>query len=279
MFSGVGGATASRPVADDPAAGLRDVPAEVRDHHAGADHRLVRRAGAVLGLPAVHGACSASSSTAPLAHWTWHPDGFLHKWGVLDFAGGTVVHMSAGFAALAGAMVLGRRKTHMPRRGARRRPTSRSCCSAPACSGSAGSASTPARRSRRQRHGGDRLRDDQHGVGRGDARLDLLRLDARQQALGARRLHRRRRRPGGDHAGGRLRHRRARASSSAWSPASSATWPCTGTKSTLDDTLDVFPCHGVGGMIGMTADRRLRQGRRPDLGPDDDVPAITCWPW
>ncbi|MCD8529046.1 MAG: ammonium transporter [Chitinophagales bacterium] len=46
---------------------------------------------------------------APLAHWTWHPDGFLHKWGVLDFAGGTVVHMSAGFAALAGAMFLGQR--------------------------------------------------------------------------------------------------------------------------------------------------------------------------
>ena len=46
---------------------------------------------------------------APLAHWTWHPDGFLHKWGVLDFAGGTVVHMSAGYAALAGAMILGRR--------------------------------------------------------------------------------------------------------------------------------------------------------------------------
>ena len=49
---------------------------------------------------------------APLAHWTWHPDGFLHKLGVLDFAGGTVVHMSAGFAALAGALTLGRRKTH-----------------------------------------------------------------------------------------------------------------------------------------------------------------------
>src|SRR6266508_2794052 len=46
---------------------------------------------------------------SPLAHWTWHPDGFLHKLGVLDFAGGTVVHMSAGFAALAGAIVLGRR--------------------------------------------------------------------------------------------------------------------------------------------------------------------------
>src|SRR5207247_11480358 len=49
----------------------------------------------------------------PLAHWTWHPDGFLHRMGVLDFAGGTVVHMSAGLAALAGAMVLGRRKIHL----------------------------------------------------------------------------------------------------------------------------------------------------------------------
>jgi ammonium transporter, Amt family len=52
---------------------------------------------------------------SPLAHWTWHPDGFLHQLGVLDFAGGTVVHMSAGFAALAGAMTLGRRKTHQAR--------------------------------------------------------------------------------------------------------------------------------------------------------------------
>src|SRR5215471_2901855 len=49
---------------------------------------------------------------APLAHWTWHPEGFLHKLGVLDFAGGTVVHMSAGFAALAGALTLGQRAVH-----------------------------------------------------------------------------------------------------------------------------------------------------------------------
>lgn len=48
----------------------------------------------------------------PLAHWTWHPDGFLRQWGVLDFAGGTVVHMSAGFAALAAAMMLGPRLNH-----------------------------------------------------------------------------------------------------------------------------------------------------------------------
>ena len=47
---------------------------------------------------------------APLAHWTWHPEGFLRNWGILDFAGGTVVHISAGFAALSGAIFLGKRK-------------------------------------------------------------------------------------------------------------------------------------------------------------------------
>jgi Amt family ammonium transporter len=53
---------------------------------------------------------------SPLAHMTWHPDGLFRNWGILDFAGGTVVHMSAGFAALAGAMFLGKRKeiSHNP---------------------------------------------------------------------------------------------------------------------------------------------------------------------
>ena len=45
----------------------------------------------------------------PLCHMTWHADGLFYGWGVLDFAGGTVVHMSAGFAALAGAYYLGKR--------------------------------------------------------------------------------------------------------------------------------------------------------------------------
>ncbi len=53
---------------------------------------------------------------APLAHWTWHPMGFLFKMGVLDFAGGTVVHISAGCAALAGALVLKRRQSHIEHR-------------------------------------------------------------------------------------------------------------------------------------------------------------------
>jgi ammonium transporter, Amt family len=45
----------------------------------------------------------------PLVHWIWG-GGFLAKWGVLDFAGGMVVHTSAGFAALASVWVVGARK-------------------------------------------------------------------------------------------------------------------------------------------------------------------------
>jgi Amt family ammonium transporter len=48
----------------------------------------------------------------PLAHWVWATDGWLHKMGALDFAGGTVVHISAGTAALVAAMVIGRRRDH-----------------------------------------------------------------------------------------------------------------------------------------------------------------------
>lgn len=45
----------------------------------------------------------------PVAHWVWG-GGFLSKMGALDFAGGTVVHINAGAAALVGALILGRRK-------------------------------------------------------------------------------------------------------------------------------------------------------------------------
>jgi len=45
----------------------------------------------------------------PVAHWVWG-GGFLAKLGALDFAGGTVVHVNAGIAALVGALILGRRK-------------------------------------------------------------------------------------------------------------------------------------------------------------------------
>jgi Amt family ammonium transporter len=50
-----------------------------------------------------------SAVYVPVAHWVWG-GGFLMKLGALDFAGGTVVHINAGIAALVGALVLGRRK-------------------------------------------------------------------------------------------------------------------------------------------------------------------------
>ncbi len=46
----------------------------------------------------------------PMAHWIWGVDGWLHNIGALDFAGGTVIHVTAGVAALAFAMVIRKRK-------------------------------------------------------------------------------------------------------------------------------------------------------------------------
>jgi len=55
---------------------------------------------------------------APVCHWVWGEDGWLGSKGILDFAGGTVVHINAGIAGLVAAIVLGKRKgypeKHMP---------------------------------------------------------------------------------------------------------------------------------------------------------------------
>ena len=47
---------------------------------------------------------------APIAHWVWGPDGFLNDAGVLDFAGGTVVHINSGVAGLMAALMMGKRR-------------------------------------------------------------------------------------------------------------------------------------------------------------------------
>ncbi len=46
---------------------------------------------------------------APIAHWVWHPNGWLAVLGAADFAGGTVVHINAGIAGLVAALFLGKR--------------------------------------------------------------------------------------------------------------------------------------------------------------------------
>jgi len=188
----------------------------------------------------------------PLAHWTWHPEGLLHKWGVLDFAGGTVVHMAAGAAALAGALVFGRRRDYEP-----------------------GSAQTPANIPF-VLLGTGMLWFGWFGFNAGSAlaanATAAMAFLNTNTASGAAML--------AWITFDRLRGRPASAlgacigavvglvaitpaagyvtvgSSIAIGTAASvicnlaAHWR---TKSQLDDTLDVFPCHGVGGMFGMVA--------------------------
>ena len=50
---------------------------------------------------------------APIAHWVWGIGGWIRNLGALDFAGGLVVHISSGTAALAAAIIVGKRKIHM----------------------------------------------------------------------------------------------------------------------------------------------------------------------
>jgi Amt family ammonium transporter len=47
---------------------------------------------------------------SPIAHWVWSPGGWLFEMGALDFAGGTVVHISSGITALVAAIMIGKRK-------------------------------------------------------------------------------------------------------------------------------------------------------------------------
>jgi len=85
----------------------------------------------------------------PVAHWVWGAGGWLNKMGVLDFAGGTVVHIAAGYQALSLALLLG------PRKDSRRKyqwnqGISRWSRLAPVCSGSDGLVSMPAALSLRE---------------------------------------------------------------------------------------------------------------------------------
>jgi Amt family ammonium transporter len=189
---------------------------------------------------------------APLAHWTWHPDGFLRKWGVLDFAGGTVVHMSAGFAALAGAMVLGRRKAHVE--GEAHTPANVpfvllgtgmlwfgwfgfNAGSAGAANGSAAMAFATTNTASAAAMLGwmffDWLRGNKPSALGGciGAVVGLVAITP---------------------AAGFVTVRESILIGLVASVISNLAVHLR-TKSTLDDTLDVFPCHGVGGMVGMIA--------------------------
>ena len=145
---------------------------------------------------------------APIAHWVWG-GGFLGDWGVLDFAGGTVVHINAGVAGLVCALVMGKRKGFGTENMAPLQPRLRRDRRLAAVG----------RLVRLQRRlGGRRQRQCRHGDGRhpvrhggGGARLDVRGVGDARQAVGARHHLGRRRRPGRDHAGLGLRQSDGRA--------------------------------------------------------------------
>jgi Amt family ammonium transporter len=64
-------------------------------------------------LPSIiFGFCWCTICYCPIAYWTWNANGWLYKFGALDFAGGGPVHISSGSAGLAYAFVLGNRRRH-----------------------------------------------------------------------------------------------------------------------------------------------------------------------
>jgi len=69
-----------------------------------------------LGITILFAAAWSLIVYAPVAHWIWHPNGWLSKMGHMDFAGGTVVHVASGASGLVAAWVLG------PRRGFGKEP-------------------------------------------------------------------------------------------------------------------------------------------------------------
>lgn len=58
----------------------------------------------------IFGFCWATIVYCPLAHWTWDSNGWLYNLPALDYAGGGPVHIASGWAALAYALMLGKRK-------------------------------------------------------------------------------------------------------------------------------------------------------------------------
>ena len=160
---------------------------------------------------------------SPVAHWVFSPTGWLFKRGALDFAGGTVVHINAGIAALAVVLVIGKRKgwpsdpmpphSPAPHAARHRHPVVRLV--------------RLQRRLGARRQRGGRAGAHQHAPrgGRRHARLAGRRADQGWTRHDPRRRFGRRRRTRGHHAVRRVRRRARPDSSSGSSPASSASSP------------------------------------------------------
>ena len=192
----------------------------------------------------------------PFVHMLWSPDGMLAKWGVLDFAGGIVVHATAGFAALASVLFVGRR--HVVDNAAQR-AAHRARYRAAVVRLVRLQRRLRVTRRRRYRVG---VPEHRHrGVVRGD-HLARCRMGATEATEVRRPADGRSRRPCDDHACGRLCFADHCGRSSA-SLRGIVCYYAVALKNRLgwDDALDVWGVHGVGGLLGIVLARRLRLDR------------------
>jgi len=186
----------------------------------------------------------------PVAHWVWGVGGWIRNLGALDFAGGTVVHITSGASALAAVLVAGRRRGHgCTRRGEAAGPRIGKYGAAQPSDDRTGRRHSLVRMVRVQcgkcpGGGGafhQRFRRDPHGGVIGDALLDVRRVDTPRQADRPRSRVRCSRRTGRNHTGGGV-----------------AGVLCYGAvmmkgRIGYDDSLDVVGVHGVGGTWGALA--------------------------
>ncbi len=159
----------------------------------------------------------------PSAHWVWG-GGFLAEWGLIDFAGGTVVHINAGVAGLVAALTLGSRHGLSAAK-ISRRSTCRWPLLASDCSGSAGSDSMAARPSGSDPRAVYAIVATHFSACAGALVWSGLEWLHNGTPVGSGPDFRRRGRPGNHHPGVRLRAALARACSSGRSPAASASGP------------------------------------------------------
>ena len=192
---------------------------------------------------------------SPMAHMVWGKGGFLNaslggKIPCLDFAGGTVVHVTSGVSALVCALYLGKRvgypKEPSP-------PHSVVLSFIGACLlwvGWFGFNAGCARRRQRPRH--QRLRQHPFRHRRRRHRLERRRVDPQRQAQRSRRHLRRRRRTRRHHPRFRIRAAHVRPRHRSSSPASFCFLMVTTVKGWFgyDDSLDAFGVHGAGGTVG-----------------------------
>ena len=186
----------------------------------------------------------------------------IFQWGALDFAGGTVVHINAGIAGLVGCL------DH--RQARRLRPRADGAAFADddddrrlAAVGRLVRLQLPARTSKPTARPALAMINTFVATAAAALAWMLVEWIRQGQAVAARPRLGRRRRPGGDHAGLRLRGSRWAPSCWAWSPASVCFIFCTAMKNALgyDDSLDVFGVHCIGGIIGAIAHRHPGRSR------------------